>query len=101
MARTYDYSKIENEDLRKRKALDDVRFWLGKQFKPMSEVIQDEVKKGTTRQNLRINIEIFLGFSGYPVEIWLDELGVPKDPEQTPNTPSGTADAQASDSKLG
>lgn len=101
MAHEYDYNSIPNEELRKRKAVDDVRFWLGKNFKAMSDVIKKESRDGMSRKMITININMFLGIQGYPVEIWLDELGVPKDPEQTPNNPSGTAETQAPDSKVG
>jgi hypothetical protein len=90
MGYTVKYDHITDPALKKQKALDDVRFWLGKQYDAMSEVVKEEIAKGTDRDTLLINIEMFLGFSGYPVHAWLDELGCPP---QTPNNPSGTAES--------
>lgn len=102
MGYTVKYDHITDPALKKEKALSDVRFWLGKQYKAMSEVIKAEVAKGMQRVDIVTNINIFLGMSGYPAEVWLDHLGVPPYPvEQTPINPSGNAETQAPSPKVG
>jgi hypothetical protein len=80
---TVDYSKFTNEDLKRKKAMDDVRFYLGKQYNHTVEVIKDEVKKGMGVQSIMINLELFLGIRGYPALVFAESFF---DADKTPKS---------------
>lgn len=100
MSYEINYNKITDEFSRREYALASLKDWLGGQevFEKHSRTILADKKLCENRQFMAQCVSMFLGVSGYPVEVWLDYLGFPK---ETPNNPPATAETQANTEKVG
>lgn len=100
MAREINYvDRYSKEWERREAALNDLKEWLGKaSYSNLCRVAVEERDKGTDRVTVHNSAALFLGISGYPVNVLLDFLGFPP---STPKTPSGTAQTQAKPSDVG
>lgn len=70
MSHTIDYSNLPEGTYKQKKAMDDIRNYLGSSFFKMHEAVKAEVRKGMTIDSLRVQCSMFIGIEGYPVQAW-------------------------------
>lgn len=83
MSHTIDYSSITNEEEKKAKAMEDIKFYLGDRFEKMEGILKKAVaSKEITDKKYMINcLEFFMGIQGYPARVWVDAIA-PNLPEE-------------------